>query len=347
MQNTKARWKYHILLLIIIVLMDFFGDYVYGGKQRFLRNFELPYSYMVILFYVSFYSVYVLNYWVLAPLTLTQKKIIPFLGGLLILFFVFAGVRYFLEEVMLYSFTGQHNYNGESRRLFYYVFDNSYYALKSVLFSTSLFLLFQFIDNRNKMHQLELEHKKSELDFLKSQIGPHFLFNTLNTFYSELIEIQPQTARDIHKLSDLLRYVTYEAQQNFIEAKKDLKFIDDYIYFFKKRFEDQLCLEYTIEGEVPSQKLPSMVLIHFVENLFKHGTVNDIENPAQIKIRFLEGYWEIYTRNKITASEKYTEGGIGFNSVKRRLDVLFENKYTLSNESENNYFTAYLKCPYA
>lgn len=347
MQAFKSHWKYHILLLLTIILMDFFSDYVYGGLKGFNMNFIWPYNLNVISFYLAFISVYLLNFKFLAPNTIAKKKAFHFSIGILILFLIFAGLRFLFDEILVFSITGNHNYNDQSRRLVYYVFDNTYYGLKSVLFSTSLYLVLLYNENKSKMHLLQLEQKKSELSFLKSQIGPHFLFNTLNTFYSELLLEKPETAKDILKLSELLRFVTYEVENDFISTQKDLQFIEDYIYFYKKRYEDQLALDFLVTGNGINAKIPSMVLIHFVENVFKHGLVTEKSDPASILINFKDEGFEIKTRNKCSSSETYMDGGIGYKSVQRRLEVLFPDQFELTSKKENDYFVSYLKCPYA
>lgn len=347
MRSSKNELKYHLPLLGTIILMDFFSDYVYGGMKSFKFNFLWPYYLNVISFYLAFSTVYFLNFKLLAPATLAKKKTFPFLMGLLILLLVFAGLRFVFDEILAFSISGKHNYNEESRKIAYYIFDNTYYALKSILFSTSLFMVLLFNENKNKMHLLQLEQKKSELGFLKSQIGPHFLFNTLNTFYSELLLEKPDTAEDILKLSKLLRFVTYEVENDFISSEKDIQFIEDYIYFYEKRFENQLALDFMIQGNGLGKKIPSMVLIHFVENVFKHGLVTEKSDPATILVRFDEDYFEIKTRNKSLASENYMEGGIGQKSVQRRLEVLFPGRFELVSRKENDYFISHLKCPYA
>lgn len=347
MQRPKSYWKYHILLLLTILLMDFFSDYVYGGMKGFQINFIWPYYLNVITFYLAFIAVYFFNFRYLAPATLAKKRLIHFIIGAFFLLLIFAGLRFLLEEVLLFSITGKHNYNDKSRELGYYVFDNTYYGLKSILFSTSLYLVLLYNENKSKMHSLQLEQKKSELGFLKSQLGPHFLFNTLNTFYSELMVEKPETANDILKLSELLRFVTYEVENDFISTTKDLKFIEDYIYFYEKRYEDQLSLDYMVKGETGEKTIPSMVLIHFVENVFKHGMVTDKTDPATIVINFNEDDFEIKTRNKCSNSDNYMEGGIGYKSVQRRLEVLFSDSFELTSKKENGYFISQLKCPYA
>lgn len=327
--------------------MDFFGDFVIGGMKEFNYNFIWPYYLYVISFYLSFGAIYLLNFKLLAPKTLAKKKPTPFFVGLLILLVVFAGLRYVLDEIIVFKISGNHNYNEYSRKLWYYIFDNTYYSLKSILFSTSLYMVLLFNENKNRLHALQLEQKKSELEFLKSQIGPHFLFNTLNTFYSELLIEKPETAKDILKLSDLLRFVTYEVQSDFLASKKEVQFIQDYVYFYEKRYEDQLALDFMIKGKGDEKLIPAMVLIHFVENVFKHGLVTDKKDPATILIQFDEDNFEIRTRNKCSNSENYSRGGIGYKSVQRRLEVLFSDKFELTSTQENGYFNSHLKCPYA
>ncbi|WP_109434605.1 sensor histidine kinase [Aquimarina sp. AU119] len=345
MTAFKYRWRYHTILGALIIIMDLYGDYIYKNKSSWAEYFDYPIYLFGITMYITFFSIYVLNYKVLCPLTLSRKHILKFSIGIIVLAFLFAGIRYVLEEVLLYSITGQHNYVERTRHFGFYVFDNSYYASKSLLFSTAIYLFFRFIDHKETLHQLKIENKKAELQLLKSQLGPHFLFNTLNSFYSELIESQPKTAADIHRLSDLLRFVTYEAHQDSISLEKDLKFIEGYIYFFQKRYEDNLAVNYQVHGIVTNQKVPAMLLIHFVENVFKHGIVNDTSEVANITITILPESLEINTKNRVATSEHYAASGIGYSSVQKRLIALFKNDFTLHKKEEKSYFEAYLKIP--
>lgn len=345
MEPVKQKWKYHLLLIFIVIALDLYGDYVYLNKPGFLSNFLFPGFLYVCSMYITFFSIYFINFKWLSPYTLIKKKYVAYIIGAIGLVFLFAGIRYLLEEVIIFSITGNHNYADRTRVFGYYIFDNSYYSIKAILFSTTLFLLFRYIENQTKLFQLQLENKKTELRFLKSQLEPHFLFNTLNSFYSELIDSQPKTAKDIHRLSDLLRFVTYDAQEDFVSLQKDLKFVEDYIYFFKKRFETNFFVNYTVSGEVTDQKIPSMMLIHFVENVFKHGIIYDSSAPAEVTFKINTNTIEIYTKNKISTSESYSESGIGHTSLKRRLDMLFEGSYVLNNKQEGSIFEASLQMP--
>ncbi len=325
--------------------MDFFEDYAIGGKQRFLRNFQPPYFWLIVTFYITSVIVYFINFKIVCPALLPKNKIVQFCFAVLVLIGLFAGIRFLIQEVVLYKLTGYHNYFEESKRLTYYLVDNSYYAIKPILYSTVIYLIIEFIKSKERVFDMQLAHSRAELDLLKSQISPHFLFNTLNAFYVELIEDKPDTARDIHKLSELLRYVTYESKQDFILLQKEVDFLEDYIYFFNKRFEKELAVNFQVEGDIEDQKIPSLVLIHFVENLFKHGVVNDKKHPADIKIRIEDGFVTLTTRNKFIASEKYMESGIGMENVKRRLTVAFGLDHELKYTADTTYFSTYLKIP--
>ncbi|CAL2101118.1 His_kinase domain-containing protein [Tenacibaculum sp. 190130A14a] len=342
--ELKNTYKYHLVLGLIIVGMDLFRSYVTGGHERFFSNLQLGLLYKTT-FYITFFSVYAINVGIICPRTLAKKNLIYFVLGQISLFFIFAGIRFFLEEIVVYSIGGFHNYSDSSRTFWYYIFDNSYYSLKIILFSTFIYLLFRFLENKNKIHELKLEHQKAELDALKTQLEPHFLFNTLNVFYSELAEKQPETAKGIHKLSELLRYLTYEAQKDYMPLTKELKFIKDYIYFYEKRFENNLFLNLSIKGEVKEQEIPSLVLVHFIENICKHGIINDSDNPAEISITVHSDSLELRTNNKVSNVKNYSSKGIGRENLKKRLELLFSNNFIFEHKETNNMFTSYLKIP--
>ncbi len=343
--EAKHKWKYHLLLISIVILMNFFSQYVIGGMDSLLKEFTLPRFYYTISFNFIFFSIYFFNFYIICPLTLKKNRFYKFILFTLLSFILFASIRYFLEEVILFNITEIHNYGEKSRRVGYYFFDNTYFALKAILYSTVLFLFFQYNENKSRIHELEIDHKKAEVNYLKSQISPHFLFNTLNAFYVELIDDKPETAKDIHKLSELLRFVTYESQEDFLPLKNEIKFLEDYIYFYYKRFENELFVNFKVNGLVNVQQIPSLILIHFVENVFKHGVINDKNYPAEINITIENDSLELTTENKFITSEKYTSKGIGKTNVERRLTAIFKKDYVLNYDNANDRFKTYLKIP--
>jgi LytS/YehU family sensor histidine kinase len=325
--------------------MDLFSDYVYGGSERFLGNFQLPFNYMRVIMYTATFTTYAVNFYFVCPYTLGKKHYVKFAIGFVFLIVIFGRVRYILEEVLLFEFTGKHNYFEESRRFLFYTFDNSIYAIKGILYSTLVYFFFEYATNQHRIHKLELDYNRAELSLLKSQLEPHFLFNTLNAFYTDLIDDRPKIAKDVLRLCELLRYVTYEAGTEFMSLSREIKFIEDYMYLHRKRFEDTLFLEYNVEGIVGEQRVPSLVFIHFVENIFKHGVVTKKEHPAKINIKITDDYVVMETSNKISTSEQYTTSGIGKENLERRLSTIYKKDYVLHYDQSNDIFTTVLKLP--
>ncbi len=335
--HIKKEWKYHLILAVILVGLDFFE--ILGNKRELdhLKNLDSIYLWLKSTFNLSCITIYFINFKVVCPRFLKKNNLLWFFISSLGLIFLFAAIRFILEEIIVFEITGVHNYYDETRRFWYYIIDNSYFALPPILYSTMVYLVLKLIEDKDL--------NKAELDLLKSQISPHFLFNTLNAFYVELIDDKPKTAKDLHKLSELLRYVTYDSKQDFVPLQNEIGFLNDYIHFFNKRFEEELALDFSTKGNIEHQQVPSLVLIHFVENLFKHGVVNDKKNPAKISITITTDKLILETSNRILSSEKYMDSGIGTENVKRRLTAIFNTNYNLEYKTERNSFYTYLKIP--
>ncbi|MBX9886347.1 MAG: histidine kinase [Flavobacteriaceae bacterium] len=346
MEINKKQWYFHLAVVLTIVLMDLFSDYVYGGSERFLGNFQLPFNYMRVIMYTATFTTYVVNFYFVCPHTLGKKHYVRFAIGVIFLIVIFGRVRYLLEEVLLFEFTGKHNYFEESRKFLFYTFDNSIFAIKGILYSTLVYFFFEYATNQHRIHKLELDYNKAELSLLKSQLEPHFLFNTLNAFYTDLVDDKPKIAKDILRLCQLLRYVTYEAGTDFMPLSKEINFIEDYIYLHRKRFEDTLSLNYIIDGVVGDQKVPSLVFIHFIENIFKHGVVTNKEFPARIIINVTKDFVSMETSNTISSAEQYSTSGIGKENLERRLSAIYKQDYVLQYNQSADIFTTSLKLPF-
>lgn len=245
----------------------------------------------------------------------------------------------------MFQFTGVHNYFDEAREITYYIKDNFFFGLPAVIFSALSYLFWQSQYSQKQNQELLLENKKAEFQMLKAQVSPHFLFNTLNSFYSQLVIKEDEMASDVLVLSDLLRYVITETDKDEAVLSKELQFIQNYIHLQKKRFEDQLYLDFTIEGNYDSEKIISSALIHFVENVFKHGKINSEEERAVISIKIKEDFLEISTFNYNAEGENYSSTGIGFENLTKRLDYMYKDQFILEKTEENNTFKTYLKIP--
>ena len=124
-----------------------------------------------------------------------------------------------------------------------------------------------------------------------------------------------------------------------------MKFIEDYVYFYEKRFENNLFLNFSIDGDIKQQEIPSLILIHFIENIFKHGIINDSSTPAEISIKVNNNNLELITGNKVSSVKNYSSTGIGRENLNKRLQLLFNDNYIFNHNESNNTYSTYLKIP--
>jgi len=184
----KNTLKYHILLGAVIVLMGIFSRYIYLGSELFFSNIKPSRVLLKITFFITFFSIYAINYKVVCPKALSQKTKGAFLIAILVLIFVFSGIRYLLDEIIVYNIFGFHNYYEKTRVFGFYIFDNSYYAIQAILFSTLMYLFFKYVENKDKRHKIEMEHKRvvfddqlsKLLDSVKSETIEHNFVSQIN-----------------------------------------------------------------------------------------------------------------------------------------------------------------------
>lgn len=332
--NKKQEIRYHIIFWILFLLMEVFSDIV------FKNAIENPNEYLLhnLEFLVLQMGIFYLVYLKIAPVTIPVKKWAYLILALILCILLFAGLRYVLEEIVLFKITGFHNYYPNSLRPLFYIFDNSYYAFRIILLS----LVFYFVKHQLKVNQqyneLKLEKKQAELQVLKSQLSPHFLFNTLNSFYADALDVNSKLSDDILKLSEMLRYVTYQNEE-FVLLKDELNFLNNYIILFKRRFEGSLYIKNSYPEFTKPYKVPTLLLIHFVENAFKHGVLNDAKNPIQLHIEIVKEQLVFKIENAFKPQDNYDENGIGYKNITQRLQLMFGKNYQLKHfQKENKYF---------
>ncbi|HVS98227.1 MAG TPA: histidine kinase [Puia sp.] len=193
----------------------------------------------------------------------------------------------------------------------------------------------------------EKQYLETELKFLKSQIQPHFFFNTLNNIYSLTLKRSEQAPEVILKLSDLMSYMLYESTAPLVPLSKEIGYLRNYVDVEQLRFGDRLSVSFTTEGPVDQAAIPPMILILFLENSFKHGVRNNISHiHLSIELLVAAGYLHFHIENPVSEEEKPAQdNGIGLKNVRRRLDLLFGNAYTLDIREHDRFFIVHLKMP--
>ena len=198
-------------------------------------------------------------------------------------------------------------------------------------------LAYSFIKSQNEKKALENANLNAEVNFLKSQINPHFLFNTLNGIYSQAHSKSENTEYSILKLSDLLRYVLYESGENKVDLAKDIRYLTNYIELQKLRLSKKIKIEYQIKGEPGGNQIAPLLLITFVENAFKHGISYTKPSTININIEIFEKTLTLVVSNSVTETNSFESNGLGLKNVKRRLDLIYPGKYLL-NIAHDDYF---------
>lgn len=342
--KLKIPFYYHIILFLGLFLTYFLWDYGINNKVAIVQQTKL-YLWITSTFVLSVFIVYLINFYTVCDWFLHKKKMFFYFLSIPFSLLIFAGVRYLFQEVIVYHITGMHNYDVRDLEWGFYIRDNFFFGLPAIIFSALSYLFWQFQSAQQQNQELLLENKKAQLQMLKSQVSPHFLFNTLNSFYSQLVLKDDKMASDILVLSDLLRYVITETEKDEVLLSKEIQFVQNYIHLQQKRFEDQLYLDFEIEGSYSAEKILSSALIHFIENVFKHGRLNNPEEKALISIKIKQDFLELSTFNYNVGGENYSSTGIGFENLTKRLEYTYKDQFVLEKTAENNTFKTYLKIP--
>lgn len=200
------------------------------------------------------------------------------------------------------------------------------------------------VQRSRDLERIYREKISSELSFLKQQINPHFLFNSLNSIYSLVLPHSDQASDAVIKLSSILRYMLYESDKPHVSLDKEMEVIKDYLALQKFKFSDVTSVTMRIAGSLTGHMIEPLLLMTFIENAFKYGADNITPSFIDIHVTVEGGYFIMSVRNKIVITENKSENsGIGIKNIKRRLDLIYQDDYTLDIKSENDVFSVKLK----
>jgi hypothetical protein len=199
-----------------------------------------------------------------------------------------------------------------------------------------------FVSEKQKK-VLENERLNAELNFLKLQINPHFLFNTLNSIYSQAHFRSEQTEHSILKFSRIMRYVLYDSAADKIPLTQDLEYISNYIDLQQIRLSKNITIQYDVSGPVNGLSIAPLLLITFIENAFKHGISYTTPSEIKISIAVTGNELSLTVGNAITQSSRESTGGVGLINARRRLDVLYPGRHLLDVIENDHLYIVNLK----
>lgn len=194
--------------------------------------------------------------------------------------------------------------------------------------------------------QLQKENTESQLRLLTAQVHPHFLFNTLNNIYSQTQIESPKGSKMIMGLSDILRYILYEGQKPMVQLKQELQLIIEYVNLEKIRYDNKLEVNVLIPATPNNLYIAPLLLLPFVENCFKHGTSNVLENPwinLTIALKDTTLVMKLINGKGFAKEKEQKRSGIGINNVRQRLNLLYKDKYDLQIREEEEVFVVDLR----
>lgn len=279
---------------------------------------------------------YVIVY-ILIPKLYNQKQYLEF---------IIASILAIVLGVLSYRFLTPHIswiLYREQPAYYTYSFGRLFYTFTEMLpafgLAASAKLLKAHFKNQKRQADLQQEKLSSELNFLKAQTNPHFLFNTLNNLYGLARKQDMNTAPSILQLSNIMRFILYECAAPRIPLHKELKIIEDYIALEKLRYDERLKVLFNAQVDQQDQLIAPLLLLPFVENAFKHGA-SESRTQTEIKIDLAlsdEQLWFV-VKNQKNNDQAIAKEGIGLNNVRRQLELTYPEAHQLSVKSETNFF---------
>jgi LytS/YehU family sensor histidine kinase len=214
-----------------------------------------------------------------------------------------------------------------------------------VFVTVALRYVFLIMKKQKEFHEINSQRLGEELKFLKNQINPHFLFNTLNNLYSLILNNNPVAKQVVLKLSDLLSYMIYESSEPTVSVSKEIEYIENYLLLEKIRYGERVSVSFVKSGDLSKIKIPSLITLPLIENCFKHGVVNESEQAMiSIEISYKDDIFTLKTENTIPKIRpEYKNSGMGLKNMRRRLDLIFNGNYSLNINDDNDSYSTKLE----
>lgn len=283
-----------------------------------------------------------LNYFYFLPRFLAHKNVWKYLAEFTLPFAAVMVVRIYLERFLFSHFVQPEDYLYRTRFVVQVITVN----LFIVIFVAMLRFAEDWFELEAQKKEVENEKLTAELNFLKAQINPHFLFNTLNNLYYLAYSKSDNTTEVIAKLSQMMRYMIYDSNYPQVPLSKEIEYMQNYISLERLRLNDQIPIQFKVEGDAEHVLIAPLIFITFLENAFKHGVTNNSPGAwVNILIQLNDKQCVYRVENSKVAkpsSEKDDKSGIGLQNVKRRLELSYPGKYDLKVDDKADRYAVQL-----
>ncbi len=329
---------------ILLIHISFWTIEIFIGYSFYIFSpSEIPVSYYIgrIFSTLIWMSAFYLAYFVLVPIASGKKNKFVKIGIILIIYLSFVIIHtYYIRYLNL------NYYKTQVLPLGRYLLNASTYATSNMVMGLIFRLAIDGISALVKKSQLEKQNLKSELALLRSQINPHFLFNTLNNMHSFTHTDPDKTAFSIIKLSEIMRYMLNEANTEKVLLEDEIEYIKSYIALQNIRFSEKEYVKFEIEGNFKGISVAPMIFIPFVENAFKHGDKRQKEFGIQVLLHISKEeikFEVINLKRKIKSQEIEGKSGFGLENLKRRLELAYPDKFNLNISDDGSKYITSLK----
>ncbi len=338
---TSFVYQRRVVLLHVSFWCVYLSFFFYQISSR--PDLPLQVAVYRTMFHVAFnMAAAYMNYFIFLPRFLERRKVGQYLLEFLIPFILLTTIRVHFQRFLVdgYSHTDLYFYST------IYIVQMSATSLFIVIFVSMLRFAKDWFELEAKKKELENEKLSAELSFLKEQINPHFLFNTLNNLYYLAYTKSDNTTEVIAKLSQMMRYMIYESNYQQVELSKEIEYMQNYVSLERLRLNDQIPIDFKVEGNPSGIKIAPLILITFLENAFKHG-VNGNTKHAWVNLAInVKGRECLYTVENSKGNGVHSEqgkSGIGLQNVKRRLELTYPEKYDLQVKDIGDRYSVQLK----
>lgn len=321
----------HLSFWVMYFTYRLFDIQEYLGYQRALMYLSVPLVFNVVASY--------LHYFLILPKLIQDKSIRPYVLKLLALLAAIVVIRILIENQVFAQLATNEAYYKTIKPM--RVISTIWDTLTFLIFTGMIRFTLDWFDLENKKKQLENEKLVAELNYLKAQINPHFLFNTLHNLNYLVYSGSKNATEVIIKLSNIMRYMIYDANKEKVALRKEIAYMNDYIHLESIRLNQKFHLDFKVDGSQDNVDISPLVMLTFLENAFKHG-VSDQEENCWIKVNLqitdarLE--YQVANRKLRTVPNRGLRSGFGLDNVRKRLALSYPQKHSLNIEDNDDVY---------
>jgi two-component system, LytTR family, sensor kinase len=346
LQNKNFRLiLIHAAVWLVYISYELAMFYFSTGSSRSLIISYLNFTVYIFLFYAfAFY---------LLPLLFKHKKYLTFLLSFVIVMALFIGIRYCYVHILFarglnYPYVSLKTFLAETvwRGGYFIMLSFGYWVAASLIGAEREMRILEEKRARSEREAIEAENnlKQAQLQYLRNQINPHFLFNTLNFFYGQILPASPGTAAGILHLANIMRYALKDKEHSSKALLEDeVEHIRNFIQLYRLRFGERLQVDFEVVGDINFRMILPLVLITFVENSFKYGDLFDAAHPVKIRLQVDDQRLCFHTHNKKKVGPtESSSNGIGIGNTRRRLELVYQNRYQLDIQDDTRFYSSTL-----